>query len=169
MDSQVSTLATETEISNEFDTPVLEQFQVRDDPSANWVVRRILEARAYARHCEEWCAREQARARRDEEFLLFRFGQQLIDHARKRISEQGGRRKSLGLPAGTVGFRRIASKLVVEDEALVIEWAKRNKPDLVRTAEHLSKSGLNQHLTETGEAPDVGVRIDPAREAFYIK
>jgi hypothetical protein len=148
---------------------VSEQFQINDDASANWVVRKIVEARAYAKHCDEWCAREQARARRGEEFLLFRFGQQLLDHARKRIGEEGGRRKSVNLPAGTIGFRQDGPKLIVDDEAAVIGWAKRNKPELVGVVECLSKSGLNQHLKQTGEAPDVGAHIEPAREKFYVK
>ena len=58
---------------------------------------------------------------------------------------------------------------MVDDEAAVIGWAKLNKPELVRTEECLSKSGLNQHLKDTGEVPDVGVHIEPAREKFYIK
>jgi phage host-nuclease inhibitor protein Gam len=157
------------DVAQEEGPAVPEQFYIHDDVTANWLVRKIVEARAYVKHCDEWCAREQARARREEEFLLFRFGQQLLDHARKRISEQGGRRKSLNLPAGTIGFRRDGPKLLIDDEAKVIEWAKRNKPELVRSVEHLSKAGLNQHLEETGEAPDVGVHIEPAREKFYVK
>jgi hypothetical protein len=155
------------EIDEQIDVP--DRFSIHDDATANWVVRKILEARAYAKHCDEWCAREQARARRDEEFLMLRYGPQLHEHARQRIGEQGGRRKSVNLPAGTIGFRHEGAKLLVDDEAKVIEWAKRNRPELVCVVERLSKSGLNQHLEATGEAPDVGVHIEPAREKFYIK
>jgi hypothetical protein len=63
----------------------------------------------------------------------------------------------------------MAMKLLVDDEAAVIEWAKRNKPELVSTVECLSKSGLNQHLKDMGEVPDVGVHIEPPQEKFYIK
>jgi hypothetical protein len=148
---------------------VSEQFRIHDDASANWLVRKIVEARTYAKRCNEWCARDEARAQRDEEFLLFRFGEQLIAHARKRIGEQGARRKSLSLPAGVVGFRHEGPKLLVDDETAVIEWAKQHNPELVSTVERLSKSALNQHLEKTGEVPDVGVRIEPARERFYIR
>lgn len=166
-DSRVPDLETDEDHGERPAIP--EQFQVHDDASANWLVRKIVEARTYAKRCGEWCAREQARAQRDEEFLMFRFGQQLIEHARRKIIEQGGRRKSVNLPAGVVGFRREAPKLLVDDEAAVIAWAKLNNPELVKIVEHLSKSGLNQHLEETGEVPDVGVHIEPEREKFYIR
>lgn len=148
---------------------VLDSFSVHDDATANWVVRKIVEAREYAKRCAEWCTGEQARARRDEAFLLFRFGQQLSDYARQRIAEQAGRRKSVCLPAGILGFRQDAPKLVIDNEVEVIEWAKRHRPDLVSTVEHLSKSGLNQHMKDTGEVPGAGAHIEPAQDKFYVK
>ena len=144
-------------------------FHIHNDTTANWLVRKIVEARAYAKRCEEWCAREKTRAQRDEEFLLFRFGQQLSDHAQKLIIEQGGRRKSVSLPAGMIGFRHEGPKILVEDENLVITWAKQHKPELVSTVERLSKSALNQYVEDTGDVPDVGIRIEPAREKFFIR
>src|SRR5437870_2612266 len=99
---------------DEFMVP--EEFGVVDDSSANWVVRRITEARAYAKRCAEWCEREQVRARRTEEFFLFRYSAQLSTWTQGKIAEQGGRRKSVSLPAGLVGFRHEPAKLVVEDE-----------------------------------------------------
>lgn len=170
MNDELSTaVALVAEDDSESQPSIPEQFHIHDDTSANWLVRKIVEARAYAKRCADWCAREQARAQRDEEFLLFRFGQQLIDHARARILEQRGRRKSVNLPGGMVGFRHEGPKLLVDDEAAVIEWAKQHSPALFHTVERLSKSGLNQHLEETGEVPDVGVHIEPAREKFYIR
>ena len=154
---------------SEVDPTVPAKFCIHDDASANWLVRKIVEARAYAKRCADWCAGEQARAHHDEEFLLYRFGEQLTEHARRRILENGGRQKSLKLPAGTIGFRLEGTKLLVDDEAAVVEWARRNKPALITHIERLSKSALNELVEETGEVPDVGVRIEPAREKFYIR
>lgn len=140
-----------------------------DNTAANWVIRKIVEARAYAKRCAEWCDCEQARARRDEESLLFRFGPQLTAHTRKRITEDGGRRKSVNPPAGTIGFRSAPSKLVVDDEPAVIAWAKQHNPGIVSIVEKLSKEALNEHLEATGEMPDAGAHIEPACERFYIK
>jgi phage host-nuclease inhibitor protein Gam len=144
-------------------------FHVSDDASANWVVKKIVEARTYAERCQEWCRREQVRARREEEFFLFRFGAQLASFARKKLAEQGGRRKSVFLPAGQIGFRSEPAKLMVDDEALVLEWAKREMPTIVQMIERVPKSDLNDLLKSTGEMPDAGAHIEPAAERFFIK
>jgi phage host-nuclease inhibitor protein Gam len=151
------------------DSQTPDAFCVRDDESANWVVKKIIENREYAKRCAIWCNREQARAMREEEFFLFRFGQQLLDYTRQKIASAGGRRKSVSLPAGTVGFRSEPLKLVVDDEGSVIAWAKQHRPELISTIERPSKSGLNEHFEQTGEVPDAGVRIEPAREKFFVK
>ncbi|HZZ41645.1 MAG TPA: host-nuclease inhibitor Gam family protein [Tepidisphaeraceae bacterium] len=151
------------------DPEVAEEFAVHDDNTANWVIRKIVEARAYAARCGEWCRREQLRARKTEEFFLHRYGGQLAAWARERIAQQGSRRKSLSLPAGTAGFRAEPARLVVEDESAVIGWAKSHCPDLVRISEDLSKSALNDHIRKTGELPDQGVRLEPEHERFYVK
>src|SRR5438067_1592354 len=86
---------------------VAESFEVNSDESANWVVRKIAEARAYSQHCADWCAREQARAKRAEEFFMWRFGNQLRRWLDQRLVENGGRQRSVNLPAGTIGLRRV--------------------------------------------------------------
>lgn len=148
---------------------VPEQFQVDSDDAANWVVKRITAARAYARRCDEWCEREKARAQREEQFFLWRYGQQLMDWTKAKIQEQGGRRKSVCVPAGMLGFRSEAAKLVVEDEQAVIIWAHANKLKMTSVVERLSKSALNEHVKETGELPDRGVRVESEHEQFYVK
>jgi phage host-nuclease inhibitor protein Gam len=162
--------AAQIEREHDDDAPdVPEAFTVRDEGSANWVIRQIVERRTYAKRCAEWCEREQARAQREEEFFLFRFVPQLRDFARQRISEQGGRRKSVNFPAGTLGFRKNPSRIIVDDEAVVIAWARLHKPELIVVAERLSKSCLNQHAETTGELPNAGIHIEAEREDFYIK
>jgi len=148
---------------------VPEHFCVHDDESANWVIRKVVECRAYAKRCAEWAEREQARAKHEEIFFLFRYREQLITYARGKIAEQGGRRKSVTLPAGVIGFRKDPPKIVVDDEAAVIAWAREHHPDLIRVVEHLSKSGLNDHVKQTGELPDVGAHIEGEREDFYMR
>ncbi len=144
-------------------------FAVNDDDSANWLVRRIIEARNYSARCAEWCEREQARAARTEQFFLWRYGPQLVRWLESRIAEDGGRRKSVNLPAGTVGFRSEPAKVVIDDEGAVVAWCKEHKPDLVQMVERLSKSGLNAYIKQTGELPEKGVRIESEREKFYVK
>lgn len=154
----------------EWESPAIAPtFAVRDAHSANWVVRKIVEARAYAERCAQWAERERMRARREEEFLLLRFGGELRAYARAAIAEQGSRRKSVTLPAGRIGFRRAGAKLVIDDEAAVLRWARKTQPNLVVIEESICKSGLNQYFEDTGEIPPSGVRVEPEDEKFYVK
>lgn len=147
----------------------LEGFAVNSDETANWVVRKIIEARAYHQRCADWCAGEQARAKRTEDFFLWRFGNQLRCWLDAKLVERGGRTRSINLPAGTLGLRRLAGRLVIEDEAAVLEWAKSHQPQLVVVTEKVSKSELNSYVSETGEMPSSGARVEPAHDSFYVK
>ena len=148
---------------------VLETFNVHDESSANWLIRKIVECRAYAQKCAEWAEREQRRAQREEEFFWVRYGPQLREYVQAQITEQGGRRKSVSLPAGVAGFRKEAAKIVVDDEAAVIAWAKEHRPELVTVVEKLSKSRLNEYVEATGELPALGTHVEPEHEKFYVK
>jgi Bacteriophage Mu Gam like protein len=144
-------------------------FAVTDESSVNWVIRKIVEARAYADRCEEWCRREQARAKREEEFFFFRFQAQLMAFARQKIAEHGGRRKSFFLPSGQIGFRTEPGKLIIDDDVSVLAWAKREVPDLVQVVERVAKSDLNDLMKRTGQLPDAGAHLEPSSERFFIR
>ncbi|MEX2673456.1 MAG: host-nuclease inhibitor Gam family protein [Phycisphaeraceae bacterium] len=145
------------------------EFHVHDAGSASWLVRRVVEAREYAKRVRDWAEREQRRAGQEEEFLLFRYGKQLEYWAAGEIERQRGKRRSIGLPGGTVGFRKVGALLVIEDEAAVLAWARRHLVEAVVVTEKVSKSTLNEHLKETGELPPVGIRITEPFDRFYIK
>lgn len=144
-------------------------FSVHDESSANWLIRKIVEARTYGRRVADWAEKEQARACREEQRFLYLFGGQLIDWLRRKIEEQGGRRKSVNLPAGTLGFRKENAKLVIDDEELVLAWAKEHHPELVCIVERISKSRLNDYVEATGEVPDRGLHIEGEKEKFYVR
>lgn len=86
---------------------VPERFDVRDEASANWVVRKIVEAKAYAQRVASWAEQEKLRAQRQEEFFMQRYGSQLRHWVQQQIAERGGKRKCLDLPAGRAGFRQL--------------------------------------------------------------
>jgi phage host-nuclease inhibitor protein Gam len=149
--------------------PVEESFHVADEKSANWVIRHIADARARAVKAQEWAAREVAQAEREESWFLGRFGAEL--EAFTRSSLDGGKKKSLALPAGTIGFRKTPEKLVITDEAKCLEWARKNAPAsvvVVPASERLSKSDLNLAVKANGVIPD-GADIEPAVEKFYVR
>lgn len=143
-------------------------FAVVDLQTANWVVRKIQEARAYAEAVGEWAEAETRRARAEEESLLFQFGSGLQAVLRAELDAQKNRRKSVNLPAGSMGLRAEPQRLKVEDETKALEWARNHCPDAIKTTERLSKTSLNAHFTAKGETPD-GCTVQEAAERFFIR
>jgi hypothetical protein len=144
-----------------------EGFNVRDAATANWVVRKIVEARTYAARTKAWADAEQRRAQREEDFLLRRFGADLEQWARQQIAQQHDRRQSVSLPAGCVGFRAEPTKLVVADERQLLSWCRQNLPSAIRTFESVPKTPLMEHLKATGECP-TGTELMGGGHKFYI-
>lgn len=141
-------------------------FTVDDAASANWLVRKIVEARAYAKHVKLWADGEVKRAQNEERFFIQRYGRQLEAWARSEIS--AARRKCVKLPAGTVGYRTEPRKLDVMDEQKLIDWCRKALPDALRVETHVLKSVMKEHVKETGECPD-GADIGGGQQRFYIK
>jgi hypothetical protein len=159
----------DAEVDLEVLKSVPKQFAIVDENTANWLVRKIVAARGYAASVKEWAEREQRRAAREEQTLTFLFGRQIECWAQGAVGKLNGRRKSIALPAGCVGFRKIAAKLVIDDEPTVLTWAKANCPDAIIVVERLSKSILDDLVEKTGVIPDDGAHIEPESERFYIR
>jgi|SRR5665213_2833610 len=159
--------ATDAEVDIEVMKSTPTKFAVEDEKSANWLVRRIIAARQYALNVKTWSQIEQRRAEREEATLLFLYGRQIEMWAREEIEKLGGRRKSINLPGGTVSFRKENAKLVVNNETVLLEWARRNLPNAIQKIEKLLKTPVNEHFEATGELPD-GTHLEPEREKFRI-
>jgi hypothetical protein len=145
---------------------VPDAFSVSDAASANWLVRKIVEARAYALRVAAWADREGRRAKRDEQWLLGHYGAELEAWVRRQV--QKGRRKSIGLPAGTVGFRAEPQRLSVADEQALMAWCRANLPAALRVETHVLKGAVKDHVAATGDLP-IGAEITGGGERFYIK
>ncbi|HEY8668474.1 MAG TPA: host-nuclease inhibitor Gam family protein [Tepidisphaeraceae bacterium] len=168
-------------------------FTVHDEQTANWVVRKVMQARQYAQHVEAWAAAEVRRAENEERFFLDRFARQLEQWAAQEIQKLKGRRRSLNLPAGTLGFRAEPPRLLVTDEQRLLAWCIRCLPEAVKlkleatgqdaqtllawqeqhcptvhASQEVAKHLMNKHALATGEVPD-GVEPIPATDKFYIK
>lgn len=136
---------------------------------ANWLVRKVVQARAYGDKVRAWAIREQRRAEREEQQLTHLYGRQLEAWARQELGALNGRRRSIKLPGGKVGFRRIRAKLVIVDPAAVLKWAKASFPDAIITTERISRTAIVARAKETGEIPDQGVRIEPEQDRFFLE
>jgi hypothetical protein len=144
------------------------RFTVRDEKSADWLVRKLVEAEAHIRRVKEQAEREVRRTERERDFLLYHFGKDLEKWAKKQLDKSKGRRKSLLLLSGTVGFRTIAAKLVVENDIAAIAWAKKHCRDAVVVKERVNKATLDEHFETNGDLPD-GARLEAAHQRFYVK
>lgn len=168
-------------------------FGVRDGASAAWIVRKVVESRAYAERVRTWAASELRRTEREEAWFLQRFGAQLEGWLRTELERQGGRRRSIALPSGTVGLRQQPARLEVTNERLIAEWCRGRLPEAVRICveaegaaaldlaawcadrgdemrqrQHILREPLNRHFAETGELPD-GSSVRPSQDQLYVK
>jgi hypothetical protein len=172
METQGSIVAVGDELvdadASELAAMVPPRFTVRDEKSADWLVRKLVEAEAHIRRVKEQAEREIRRTEREREFLLYHFGNDLEKWAQKQLAKSKGRRKSLLLLSGTVGFRTIAAKLVVENDTAVLAWAKKHCRTAVVVTERVSKAAIDEHFEANGDLPD-GARLEPAHERFYVK
>lgn len=159
----------DAEVDLEVLKSVPKQFAVTDEKTANWLIRKVVAAREYAEHVKQWAEQETRRAEREEHTLFFLFGRQIEHWVRSEIEKLKGKRKSLALPAGQTGFRTVAAKLVIDDENVVLSWAKEHLPTAVVTVERLSKTVINDYTAQTGVIPDGGVHVEPAAEKFFIR
>ena len=141
-------------------------FEIDSDVSANWLVRKIVEARAYAQQVKAWADLEVRRAERDERFFMQRFGAQLESWARGQIALRRG--KSIKLPAGTIGFRTESAKLSIVNDERLITWCERCLPGALRIETRIVKTTVNEHFDQTGECPE-GVEIVGGGQRFYVR
>lgn len=149
---------------------VPDRFRVHDEASANWLIRRILEARAYGKHVKDWAERELRRADKEEAFFYDHYWRELETWMQGHLQATKSRRRSVSLPAGVVGHRKQQAKLVIRDESLILPWAEANCPDAIETitTTRLKRSVLTQHVTRTGEVPPEGVIVQPEHDRLYI-
>ena len=171
---------------------VPEGFSVQNASSANWVVRKIAECRAYGTHVRTWAAAEIRRAENEERFFFMRFGPQLEAWAREYLRISNGNRRSVPLPSGTIGFRAVAAHLIVTDETKLLAWCHTHLPtaisvevrvtgsDALRLIDWLRrncpkaeieqntiKSLVDDHFRATGECP-TGTECATG-ERFFVK
>lgn len=172
---------------------VQREFVVDSEEAANSLVRSVKHEREYACRVEAWAAIEIKRARRREEYLLLRYGAQLESWLRRRLEDERGRRRSINLPAGSVGFRAAPAKLHVTDRTALLTWVKANLIDALQVqisaagsdasrlaewqaaegletqfTESISKRLVNTYVAEIGELPE-GTGLEPAHDQLQIK
>ena len=143
-------------------------FQVRDAASANWALRLIVAERDYQARTTAWYEAEIRRSQHREEWLMHRFAGQLERWMRGELSTQYGKRRSIRLPAGVLGLKTQATKLVVVDERALMTWCRSELPAAIKPVEHILKSEIASHMKASGEIPP-GAEVGGGGEKFFIK
>lgn len=158
------TQETETTAAPEEDVEDVEVFTPDTESKADWLLGKIADARARAARVRE-NAEKIARAHDAEaEGLEFRFGPALQAFAARELA--GGKRKSLRLLNGVLGYRTRPAAVIFTNPAAALAWARENAPAAV--CEALDRKALSERLLETGEAVD-WASFTPAEEVFYLK
>ncbi len=129
----------------------------------DWVLGRIADHRTRAARIRENAELMAKDADREAEGLLWQFGLALQAFAREQLT---GKKKSLRLFHGVIGYRTKPAGVTVGNEAEAIAWAKQNLP--LAVTERLDKKALTEALLSTGEAVDFAT-MQQAEEVFYIK
>lgn len=141
-------------------------FNVHDESSANWIVRKIAEARRYGLRVKAWAELETRRAERESEFFFKRYAVELEAWLRGRLNELGGKRKSINLPAGTVGIRAEQSRLTIIDHASLTEWCTRNLNEAVRVRiESSGSEGVALRKFAERSCPDARLSVEISKVA----
>ena len=58
--------------------------------------------------------------------------------------------------------------MIVQDESVVLRWARSACPSAIVIAERLLKTPISEHVQKTGEVPE-GIEIIPSREEFFVR
>ncbi len=130
----------------------------------NWVLGKIADRRAAAARIRENAELMAKAEDREADALEWRFGPALQAYVRQEL--EGGKKKSIRLFNGVLGYRTRPAGVSVTDEAVALSWASQNLPAAVRQS--LDKKALAEALLETGEALDFA-RLNAPEEVFYIK
>ena len=140
-------------------------FVVQDEASADWVVGQITRRNDELARIK---AQYDARVKRLENELAFfdsRFRQQLVDWTQVQLT---GKRKSVDLPHGRVGFRHVNERLEVVEENAAIDAARTAVPEAVKVKTYLSLTALKEYWKQTGEVLE-GCGVVPSEERFYVQ
>lgn len=139
------------------DVPTVERWSITDTGSAEWAMAKYAaaqaeveaidrQAQAHLQRIVDWQNRQTQRQRQSMTF----FATHLTEWALRERDETGT--KSQVLPSGRVATRETKPKAEVEDEAAVIDWARRlglspeELDDVLRVSEKLLVSGLRARV-----------------------
>jgi phage host-nuclease inhibitor protein Gam len=141
------------------------EFHVTDCDSADWVLKRMLEAQTAIEAIKANSQRLIKQHERQLEWLKFRFESELEEFAQKEL--EGQKTKSLILNYGQLRFRTVPPSYKVSEEA--IPWLEEKCPEAVKvTKAPLITKVPKPLLDEAYQEGIPGVWLQPERQSFSI-
>ena len=130
-----------------------QRFRILNDDMATWAMRKLrgillkkAENKAIAdaeiARIAEWLTTVDKSLQGDEDY----FRAILVEYA---VGQRAEGRKTLNLPYGKVTSRQGSGKWTVDKEMDFLEWAKANRPELVKVKESPAIAELKTYLTKT--------------------
>lgn len=146
-------------------------FVIDSEERAEWYLRKLANIDAEAERIKANTARRLQELTTDREGLVQHFGDQLTAWAKGEADRR--RRKTVTLQNGSIAFRAVASRLVIENDADALQTAKLVCPDAVtvETVEKLDRAALVEKAKATMEATGEvlpGIRLVEASESAKV-
>lgn len=159
-----------------------QEFRISNLEQASWALRKLSAikaknmeidnvARAEIERVTDWQKNETKKLEKQRQF----FERLLEEFHRSRIA-QNPKEKTISTPYGKMQIKKIPPKWEYDDNKL-LQWLKKNKPELVRIKEEPNKQGLKKAVKVSGSKaidPDTGeivegIAIQPEMDKFYVE
>ncbi len=139
-------------------------FVPADAAGVDWVLRKMNAARAEAKLVRDNAELMARTCERQADALEWKYGAALQTWLRAEID--GGKKKSVRLYHGVLGYRTKPAAIHVTNPAAALAWARESLPAAITEA--LDKKALTEALLTNGESVPFA-DFQPAEDVFYIK
>jgi phage host-nuclease inhibitor protein Gam len=145
-------------------------FHIQDEAGANWYLRKLANLDAEKKRIKAQADAALKRIESEENALRFRFDAQLQAWAKSEIETRyKGRKKSLILLQGTIGYKTRPEQVRISDEGAASEYAARlGRYQRVVLDTQAYRQTAAEALSDRGELLP-GVELVPAEETFSIR
>lgn len=151
-----------------------EPFQVSSIETANWALRKLLDAqhqlaklrdaaKSFKARVDRWFEESSKEAKGSVEF----FESLLRPWVQSELQKRSGRSKTIPLPSGTVGLRKLPDRVDVSDPEIALQYCAESLPEAVVIKRDVSKTVIKKAMAKGEAVP--GVVIQRGTEALVVK
>jgi phage host-nuclease inhibitor protein Gam len=164
-------MTTFTEETAQETTEDTEAFHITTDSAADWLLRRLANIEAEKARITAQAAEMVRQLDTDAQRLKHLYEGELLDYCRRKMEENGNRRRSCTFFQGSVSFRSVPPSVKVADPAAALVYAQDSGLSAVKTVVTLDaalyRAEAERHMQETGELLP-GVETTPEHETHRL-